>query len=76
MLFITQADDNGNYELKTQFKKRYVHHRGWIKTNADGQYTCYTFVPGTDRDSKALKSIHLAVKESHGVEYSGHDFLF
>ena len=76
ILFVNQADENGDYELKTQFKKRYVHHRGWVKTNADGQYTFYTFIPGTDRHSNALKSIHLVIKEPSKEEYSGDDFLF
>ncbi|MEO8934462.1 MAG: hypothetical protein ABI295_09140 [Xanthomarina sp.] len=76
VLFINQPDENGNYELKKHLEKRYVHHRGWVKTNVDGKYTFYTFIPGSDRNSKALRSIHLVIKEPHGVEYSGNDFLF
>lgn len=76
LLFINQPDENGNYELKKHLKKRYVHHRGWVKTNADGQYTFYTFIPGSDRHSKVPKSIHLVIKEPNEVEYSGDDFLF
>jgi len=41
MLFIHQADETGNFQLKRQNKKRYVHHRGWIKTDADGKYTFF-----------------------------------
>lgn len=76
ILYINQADENGAYELKKQFKKRYVHHRGWIKTDADGHYTFYTFIPGKDRHSTALKRIHLSIKEPNKPEYSGNDFLF
>lgn len=76
VLFINQADENGDYELNKNFNKRYVHHRGWIKTDASGQYTFYTFVPGKDRYSKAPKSIHLVIKEPNAAEYSGNDFLF
>lgn len=76
LLFINQPDEKGNYELKTHLKKRYVHHRGWVKTNADGQYTFYTFIPGKDRHSKAPKSIHLVIKEPNGVEYNADDFFF
>lgn len=76
ILFINQADEHGNYELKKHFKKRYVHHRGWVKTDADGHYTFYTFVPGRDRHSNDLKKIHLAIKPPDEVEYVGDDFLF
>ena len=76
ILFINQTDENGDYELKKHLQKRYVNHRAWIKTDADGRYTFYTFIPGKDRYSKALKRIHLVIKEPQGIEYNGHDFLF
>lgn len=76
ILYIDQADENGNYELKTQFKKRYVHHRGWVKTDANGAYTFYTFIPGADRYSNALKTINLVIKEPNKTEYNGYNFIF
>jgi protocatechuate 3,4-dioxygenase beta subunit len=76
ILYIDQADENGDYELKKEFKKRYVYHRGWVKTDADGRYTFYTFVPGADRYRKALKSIHLAIKEPNKIEYRVYNFIF
>lgn len=76
ILFITQADEDGDYKLKTRSKKRYVHHRAWVKTDANGAYTFYTFIPGADRYSKALKMIHLVIKEPNRAEYSGDDFIF
>ncbi len=76
ILYIDQADENGNYELKKQSKKRYVHHRGWVKTDANGTYTFYTFVPGADRYSNALKTINLVIKEPNKTEYSGYNFIF
>lgn len=76
MLFIHQTDENGNFELKRQNKKRYVHHRGWVKTDADGKYTFYTFVPGKYMYSNELKQILPIVKEPNKPEYKIETFLF
>lgn len=76
ILFINQPDENGNYELKKHLKKRYVYHRAWVKTDTDGHYTFYTFIPGTDRHSTALKSINLTIKEPNKVEYNADSYLF
>lgn len=79
ILFIYQADENGNFELKKENKKRYVHHRGWIKTDADGQYTFYTFVPGhylNNLHRKEMKHIHPIIKEPSKPEYEINAFLF
>ena len=76
ILYIEQPDENGDYELKIKNNKRYVHHRGWIKTNADGQYTFYTFIPGQVLRFKELKHIHPIVKAPGEEEYSLETFLF
>lgn len=82
ILFIEQADDNGDYQIKTKDNKRYMHHRGWVKTNADGQYTLYTFVPGAATDPitfprrKGLKKIYPIIKEAGKAEYNTDAFLF
>ena len=76
LLFIHQADENGNFELKRYNKKRYVHHRGWIRTDADGHYTFYTFVPGKYIYGNELKQILPIVKEPGKPEYKIETFLF
>lgn len=76
MLFIHHTDENGNFELKRQNKKRYVHHRGWVKTDADGKYTFYTFIPGKYMYSNELKQILPIVKEPNKPEYKIETFLF
>lgn len=76
MLFIHQTDENGNFELKRQNKKRYVHHRGWIKTDADGKYTFYTFVPGKYISGNELIQILPIIKEPNKPEYKIETFLF
>jgi len=82
ILFIEHADDNGDYQIKTKDDKRYMHHRGWVKTNADGQYAFYTFVPGaaivpiTYPRRKGLKKILPTIKEEGKPEYYLDALLF
>jgi len=82
ILFIEQADENGDYQIKTENNKRYMQHRGWVKTNANGQYTLYTFVPGAATDPitfprrKGLKKIYPIIKETGKAEYDADAFLF
>lgn len=76
MLFIHHTDESGNFELKRQNKKRYVHHRGWIKTDDDGKYTFYTFVPGKYILGNELTQILPIIKEPNKPEYKIETFLF
>lgn len=76
ILFISQPDENGDYELKTNNEKRYVYHRGWVKTDADGQYTFYTFIPGSFLHNRELKHIHPVIKEPGKPEQELAAFLF
>ncbi len=76
LLFIHQADENGNFELKRSNKKRYVHHRGWVKTDADGHYTFYTFVPGKYIYGNELKQILPIIKEPGKPEYKIETYIF
>lgn len=82
ILFIEQADDKGDYQIKTKNNGRYMYHRGWVKTNADGHYTLYTFVPGAATDPvtfprrKGLKKIYPVIIEEGKAEYNADAFLF
>jgi protocatechuate 3,4-dioxygenase beta subunit len=82
LLYIEQADENGDYQIKTKNNKRYMQHRAWIKTNADGQYTFYTFVPGAAYDQityprrRGLKKIYPIIKASNKPEYNLDALLF
>lgn len=77
ILYICQPDENGDYEMKKDNqRKRYVHHRAWIKTDANGQYTFYTFMPGKYLRSKELKQIHRVIKEPGKPEYAIKSFFF
>lgn len=77
ILYVCQPDENGDYELKKDdHRKRYVHHRGWVKTDADGRYTLFTFIPGKYLRSKELKQIHRVIKEPGKAEYEISSFFF
>ncbi|WP_204345087.1 hypothetical protein [Psychroserpens algicola] len=76
ILFIEQADETGDFDLRTSNDKRYVHHRAWVKTDADGQYTLYTFVPGNDRRYNQLQQLFPVIKEPKKPEYELASFLF
>jgi len=75
-LYIYQPDENGYYCIKKESDKRYVHHRASIKTDADGKYTFYTFIPGIVHRSGALRHIHPVIKEEGKKEYDLNSFYF
>ena len=76
ILYIEHADENGDFDLRKLNDKRYVHHRGWIKTDSDGHYTFYTFIPGNDRRYNQLQQLFPIVKEPSKPEYLVKTFLF
>jgi len=76
ILFIEQPDEDGDFDLRRTGDSRYVFHRSWVKTDADGRYTFYTFVPGNDRRYNQLQQIFPIVKESSKPEYELETFLF
>lgn len=76
ILYVEQPDENGDFDLRETNEKRYVHHRSWVKTDADGRYTLYTFVPGGDRRYNQLQQMFPIVKESSKEAYELETFLF
>lgn len=76
ILYIEQADEHGDFELREENEKRYVHNRGWIKTNADGHYTFYTYVPGNDRRYNQMQQLFPLIKEPSKPEYEMATLLF
>ena len=76
ILFIEQPDEDGDFDLRRTGDTRYVFHRSWVKTDADGRYTFYTFVPGNDRRYNQLQQIFPIIKESAQPEYQLETFLF
>ncbi|EPR70368.1 hypothetical protein ADIWIN_3724 [Winogradskyella psychrotolerans RS-3] len=76
ILFIEQPDEDGDFDLRNTGDARYVFHRSWVKTDADGRYTLYTFVPGGDRRYNQMQQIFPLVKEPSKEEYKVDSFLF
>ncbi|EDP70830.1 hypothetical protein FBALC1_08723 [Flavobacteriales bacterium ALC-1] len=76
ILFIEQPDEDGDFDLRRAGEDRYVFHRSWVKTDADGKYTFYTFVPGNDRRYNQLQQIFPVIKEPSKEEYELETFLF
>lgn len=76
ILYISQTDENGDYEMKRTNGYRYVYHRACIKTDADGKYVFYTFMPGKFDRSKDLKQIQRTIKAPGKAEYELNPFFF
>jgi protocatechuate 3,4-dioxygenase beta subunit len=76
ILFIEQPDEHGNFDLRVENDKRYVHHRAWVKTDAEGRYTIYTFIPGNDRTHNQFKQLFPVIKEPSNAAYEIETFLF
>jgi protocatechuate 3,4-dioxygenase, beta subunit len=79
VLYIYHTDQEGIYAKKGNEKgwaKRHGYIRGWIKTNAKGEYKFYTLVPASYPDNKNPKHIHPVVKEPGISEYWIDEFLF
>lgn len=76
ILYVYQPDEHGNYKMKRdENRNRYVYNRGWVKTDANGHYTLYTFIPGKFM-SKELKQIQRVIKEPGKPEYDIKPFFF
>ena len=82
IIYIEQADEKGNYAIETYKGKRFMKHRAWIKTDNDGNYTFFTFIPGAAIDPitfpkrRGLKKIYPVVKETNKPEYNLDALLF
>ena len=76
ILYIEQADENGDFDMRKENDEKYVYHSGTIKTDANGQYTFFTFVPGNDRRYKQLSQLFPAVKEPSKPAYFLPTLLF
>ncbi len=76
ILFIEQPDEDGDFDLRKSGDERYVFHRSWVKTDEDGRYTFYTFVPGNDRRYNQMQQIFPIIKETSKQEVQLESLLF
>ena len=76
IFYIEQADENGDFQMRGEKGDKYVYHSGTIKTDAEGKYTFFTFVPGNDRRYNQLSQLYPAVKEPSKPAYFLPTLLF
>ncbi|TBV26610.1 MULTISPECIES: hypothetical protein [Flavobacteriaceae] len=82
VLYIEHADEAGEYDIKKEHGKKYIEHRGWVKTDANGTYTLYTFMPGeaiipiTQPERRSPKQIFPIVKVPGEKAYNLSAFMF
>ena len=82
VLYIEQANEEGEYEIVTEDGKNHVNHSAMVKTDANGHYTFYTFIPGHTKEKLAYRRtqraqhIHILVKEPGKTEYELPAFVF
>lgn len=79
ILYAYHTDKNGIYPKRSSSKgweKRHGYLRGWIKTDAEGNYTFYTSRPASYPGTSIPQHIHLTVKEPGKNEYYISDIYF
>lgn len=76
IMYVYHTDENGLYDTRGEGDSRYIYHRGWIKTNADGRYTFYTFRPAAYPSNNIPQHIHPTIKEPGKSVYFIDDFKF
>jgi len=72
IIYIYQTNQKGVYEKKggeTGFASYHGIYRGWVKTNASGEYAFYTFKPGPYPGRSEPAHVHFTIKEPDKNEY-------
>ncbi len=79
ILYVYHVDRNGIYQPSdnpTGWEKRHGQHRGWLKTNKNGEYTFYTFRPAPYPEVQEPEHIHIYIKEPNTIPYYIDSYLF
>ena len=79
ILYLYQTNLEGIYEPSNNpigYEKRHGKFRSWIKTDADGRYTFYTFRPAPYPNSREPAHIHLYIKERGKNVYYVDSYIF
>ena len=79
ILYIYHTNQEGIYPTKGDeqgWDRRHGYIRGWVKTDAGGNYTFYTLRPGGYPSRNAPEHIHITVLEPDGQYYWIQDFHF
>lgn len=73
LVTINQPNEDGNFEEDTNGN---LITRATVKTNENGEYTFYTYVPGSDRLYNKLQEIFMKVETPTGDAYPMPTLLF
>jgi protocatechuate 3,4-dioxygenase beta subunit len=79
VLYVYHTDQTGRYNSKegqTGWAKRHGYIRGWMKTNAKGEYKFYTLKPAHYPGTNIPAHIHPIIKEPDKNEYWIDEYLF
>jgi len=79
ILYVYQTGRDSIYEPSNNpigWEKRHGKFRGWLKTNAAGSYTLYTFRPTPYPLAQESEHIHMYVKETDKIAYYIDNFIF
>lgn len=79
VLYLYQTNKAGIYPTKGNEKgwaQRHGYLRGWLKTDANGNYSFLTIKPGAYPDGTNPQHIHITIKEPGKNEYWIDDFHF
>ena len=76
ILYIYHTDQAGLYPRKGKEDGSHGYIRGWIRTNADGNYKFYTLKPGAYPEGGNPAHIHPIIKEPGIKEYWIDEYLF
>ncbi len=79
ILYLYHTNKEGIYPTRGNeegWVRRHGYIRGWVKTDATGNYEFYTFRPGTYPSRTEAAHIHLTILEPDGKYYWVQSYLF
>ena len=79
ILYIYHTNRDSIYEpSKNPFgwEKRHGQYRGWLKTDANGKYTFYSFRPTPYPQARESEHIHIYIKEPNKIPYYIDNYIF
>jgi protocatechuate 3,4-dioxygenase beta subunit len=79
ILYVYHTDQTGKYRVtgaETGWSRRHGSIRGWMKTNAKGEYKFFTVRPASYAQTGPPAHIHITLKEPDKNEYYIDDFHF
>ncbi len=79
IVYVYHVDRKGIYQPSDEpvgWEHRHGQHRGWMKTNDNGEFTFYTFRPAHYPDMQEPAHIHIYVKEPETIPYYLDNYVF